>query len=107
MQKYYHTANKDVPHNDREPGEIAPIALAQLEEYRKLAAYWSVYLDTKKSGADRFGNPDVRKPMRCSACKQAIWFLCDEHGNGYDYTDDQIMTLTVAHIRQAHAEVLK
>lgn len=86
------TPNKMIPLNDREKGEIAPVALQQLAEYQKAADGWGIY-------------PDGRC-RRCMECDENIYFTEDSNGVPYTYTDTEIQSLTVAHIRQCHPEVI-
>lgn len=102
MEKgYYQTPNKMIPLNDREPGELAPIAIKQLEEYVKVARYWPVERHIHNT-PEKKGQPC----WCCGICDQTIWFVCDPYGTMYTYTTDEILALKVAHIRQSHAEVI-
>jgi hypothetical protein len=89
----WYTPNKFVPLNDREKGEIAPIALDQLKKYQEVAESWGVY-------------PDDRC-RRCMECDENIWFACDQNYQEYLYTDGEILALKVAHIRQCHDDWIK
>lgn len=71
-------------------GTVHGIALAQLAIYQEFAKEWPRY-------------PDSRS-IRCGKCDQSIWFLYDENGEVYRYTDDEKLALIVAHIRQNHEE---
>lgn len=82
------TANKMIPLNDREPGEIAQVAIDQLKPYQVAAKTWGVYPDDRAT--------------RCKRCDQCIWFTFDPHGEIYHYDDEEIQSLIVAHIRQVH-----
>lgn len=89
---YFLTPNLMIPGNDRDSGEIAPLALVELAKWQIIAESWGVYPDGKA--------------RRCMKCDQSIWFICDPHGEQYVYSDEEINALTVAHIRQVHAEVI-
>jgi len=78
--------------NDGKPGEIHPIALQQLETWQHIATVWAKYV----SG----------RCVRCDACGQSIYMHSDSQGNKYTYTHQETLALTVAHIRQRHAEVI-
>jgi hypothetical protein len=91
MAGYYQTPNLMIPHNKRNPGEIADIALADLAGWQAVASEWDVYTDGRVN--------------RCKECHQSIWFTKDPQGHDYQYTDDEILTLKVAHLRQCHAEI--
>lgn len=92
MAGYFQTPNMYVPYNDRESGEIAPIAIEQLEAWKAAAETWQTYTDGRAN--------------RCQECHQNIWFTKDPQGYPYTYTDDDISALKVAHIRQNHSEVV-
>lgn len=88
MEGYYNTPNKMIPHNDREPGTIADIALEELERWQEIVRPWETYTDGRAN--------------RCSECHQNIWFSKDPQGHEYQYTIDEILALKVAHVRQCH-----
>jgi hypothetical protein len=92
MTGYYVTPNKNVPLNDREPGTIAQVALDQLAEWNAIAERWH-YRETDNE-------------VRCDYCGQNLWFVHDKHGVMYDYSREELLALTVAHIRQNHSEVI-
>lgn len=91
MTGYYETPNQMIPLNDRAPGELAPIALEQLAPYQRIAEDWGIY---------------PQECYRCKKCDQSLWFVNDKRGQLYRYTDDEILALIVAHIRQRHPEVI-
>jgi len=93
---YYMTANKNIPLNDREPGEIADVAWAQLKPYREAAQTWPVYKHYE----------DNRHKNKCRVCSQNIYFDKDEDHNPYDYSDEEILALIVAHVRQCHSKIV-
>lgn len=102
MNGYYFTANKDIPYNDRRPGEIASVAIDQLKPYREAALTWPIYEIIRFS--------ETSPPRECNVCRecnQNIWFTTDEYGHKYDYNGDEIIALIVAHIRQIHSEMVK
>ena len=93
---YFQTPNVNIPLNKRDPGTIADVAKQQLEQYQALALVWgttNVYRDQ-------------RHCVVCSECRQCLWFRLDPNGNEYLYSDEELQTLKVGHIRQAHAEVI-
>lgn len=79
---------KQHPNDSPQDGTIHPIALTQLAVYRSRALLWDYYTDGRAN--------------RCYECHQNIWFSQDASGFDYVITDEQIIALTVAHIRQAH-----
>lgn len=87
-ESYSTTPNVMVPLNSRPQGTIAPVAMEQLRSYQARAREWQTW-------------PDGRC-RRCMECDENIYFTHDANGNGYNYTDDEINALTVAHIRQCH-----
>jgi hypothetical protein len=93
---YGFTPNKMIPLNDREPGEIAQVAIDQLQPYLIASETWPVYRQYR----------DERHEMICRVCAQCVWFLSDEHNNPYTYTDEEIRTLITGHIRRLHAEMV-
>jgi hypothetical protein len=72
---------------------IAALALCQLREWEVIAEQW--YTEVTDDGY-----------LRCGACTQAIVRKTDRHGTHYDLSAPEILALTVAHIRQNHAEVI-
>lgn len=95
------TPNKMIPLNDREPGEIAEIAWTQLKPYQIAARYWPIYQEMRHG--DTMG---PRWVHACRVCTQAVWFNSDEDRVDYNYTDEEKLTLIVAHVRRCHAEMV-
>lgn len=93
---YGFTPNKMIPLNDREKGQIAPVAIDQLRPFLIAAETWPVYRQYR----------DERHEMICRVCAQCLWFLSDEHNVPYDYTDEEIHTLITGHIRRLHADMI-
>jgi hypothetical protein len=91
MEGYYQTPNVNIPYNDRPKGEIAPIALAELESWRVVAIAWETYTDGRCN--------------RCHECHQNIWFSKDPVGREFHYSYEEIIAVTVAHLRQCHEEI--
>jgi hypothetical protein len=98
---YFQTPNLMIPYNDRPEGEIAPIALAQLEEWEAVAREWPVERHTHQS---EYSPP--RPGWCCAKCDKTIWFVNDPFGKIYQYTPREILALKVAHLRQCHQEVV-
>jgi hypothetical protein len=98
---YYQTANKDIPLNDRGKGEIAPIAFDQLRPYREAAQTWPVYNEMRDG--ETMG---PRWVHACRICTQAIWFNSDENKVAYDYSEEEMLALIIAHIRQCHSKLV-
>ena len=73
-------------------GEIHPLALNQLAVWQAACIDWPRY-------------PDGRC-VRCGKCDQSIYMRWDINQVRYQYTKDEILALIVAHVRQAHEEVL-
>jgi hypothetical protein len=98
---YYSTPNKNIPLNDREPGEVAAVAMEQLRSYQERAANWPVARHNDHHSEYAIGRPC----WCCTVCDpcQTLWFINDTAGGIYSYTDDEIMTMKVAHIRQVHS----
>jgi hypothetical protein len=90
MEGYYRTPNKMIPLNDRDPGEIADVALEQLKAWESIAESWDVYTDGRSN--------------RCKECHQNIWFSTDPQRGEYMYAPGEILALKVAHVRQCHSE---
>lgn len=93
---YGMTPNKMIPLNDREEGEIAAIAIQQLRPFQEAAEQWPIYYTIR----------DGRSCMCCRVCKFSLWFLRDIHDQPYQVSDGEKKTLTVAHIRQTHTEMV-
>jgi hypothetical protein len=89
---FFQTPNVMVPLNSREAGAIAPIAMDQLRSYQRTANHWPVY-EVRRDGRDC---------MCCQACDESLWFVTDREEQRYEYTEAELLTLKVAHIRQAH-----
>jgi hypothetical protein len=98
---YYTAPNSDIPLNNRDKGEVAPVAFDQLRPYQEAADQWPMHRathgGTAEEGPSRLG-------MECRFCGQFIYFIEDEDGYPYQYVNDEPKTLTVAHIRRQHSE---
>jgi hypothetical protein len=92
MTDYYQSSNVNIPHNHRQPGRIALVAIKRLAAYQRIARQWPSYLDGRAN--------------RCTECMQNMWFNTDGHGVSYEYSDYEILSLVTAHIRQVHSEVV-
>lgn len=80
------------PNDSPQDGTVHPIGLQQLAAWQAIAMDWPRY-------------PDGRA-VRCGKCDQALWFTSDIGGKPYIYEDHELLALRVAHIRQAHSEVI-
>jgi hypothetical protein len=85
-----------IPLNDREEGKIAQVALDQLAPFRAAAQQWPIYYTIR----------DARSCMACRVCHFSLWFLRDIHETPYQISEEEKTTLTVAHIRQSHTEMV-
>jgi hypothetical protein len=94
MTGYFQTPNANIPLNQREPGEIAEIAKEQLAQWEEIAQAWEL------SYRDDTGY------VRCLKCEQTIYRSHDDNGIPYMMIKGEKLALTVAHIRQVHAEVI-
>ena len=93
---YYNTPNVNVPLNKRPEGEIAEIAMLQLEIFQSRGRTWPT----------REVSRDDRHGMECSYCNQMLYFISDRNGILFQYADDELLALTVAHIRQKHERMV-
>lgn len=89
-------ANKMVPLNDREPGEIADIAKWQLRRYQNAADTWPLIEHRH----------NARMGWCCRKCDKTVYFTQDQYENSYTYVTAEIRALIVAHIRQSHADMV-
>lgn len=69
------------------------IAVRQLAAWESRARTWELYR----------ANDDEQTPVRCVKCGQSVFFTYDAFGIPYDYTEGELLALTVAHVRQVHA----
>lgn len=83
---------KASPNDSPMDGTIHPMALAELQEWNKIADTWPVYEDRE----------DGRSCVRCGHCNQSIYFLTDKQEHLYAYTPQMIQALKVGHIRRSH-----
>lgn len=98
---YYQAPNTMTPLNNRLPGTIAAIAMEQLKAWQAIAQHWPV--ERHCHDTEQYKG---RPCWCCAKCDKTIWFINDLDGNIYVYSADEILALKVAHIRQAHAEVM-
>jgi hypothetical protein len=91
-ETYTRTPNTMVPLNSRQQGEIASIAMEQLRTYQRTANHWPMF-EVRRDGRDC---------MCCQKCNESLWFVTDREEQRYVYTEAELLTLKVAHIRQAH-----
>lgn len=99
---YYNAPNADIPLNNRQAGEVAPVAFDQLRPYQEAADQWPMHSAWHKA------NEDMDMPamfgMECRFCGQFIWAIQDENSAPYQYEPGVTKALTVAHIRRQHQE---
>jgi hypothetical protein len=96
---YCLTPNVMVPLNSRETGSIATVAMEQLRHYQALASTWPMERHEHHSNTAK-GRP-CWCCVVCDPC-ETIWFINDRAGGIYSYSEEEILTLKVAHIRQVH-----
>lgn len=72
-------------------GGLSPVAARQLAAWEDIARSWALYNDSIC--------------FRCASCHIAVWRRVDEHGNEYQYTNEERSALIVAHLRQAHMDL--
>lgn len=96
MDGFYFTPNINIPLNKREPGTIADVAWEQLKRFRIAAETWPIYRHYR----------DGRHCMVCRFCDQCVWFVMDPNGKEYEYTDDDIRSVIIAHVRQIHSDIV-
>lgn len=91
---YQAAPNTAVPLNNRQRGEVASVAVEQLRSYQGRATYWPVERHVHY----------LRACWCCTVCDpcETLWFVADTEDNVFTYTEDEILTLKVAHIRQTH-----
>lgn len=80
------------PNDSPRDGTIHGIAIEQLAAYQTQAKDWPRYPDGSY--------------VRCGHCNQALWRTYDDDGTPFRYEGHEKIALTVAHIRQRHAEVV-
>jgi hypothetical protein len=102
MERSFLTPNTQIPLNSRPPGTIADIAWTQLQPYRIAAQVWPVYQEARQDES----TGGVRWVHACRTCNQALWFNTDAYKVTYDYTEDEKLTLIIAHIRRCHADIV-
>lgn len=74
-----------------EDPQLAPLALRQLSAWEQIADTWETWLDA-----------DVQ---RCGPCGKGLYLALDASGNWFRYTHEQILALTVLHLRNHHADL--
>lgn len=98
---YFQASNVSIPINQRPKGELANIAVTQLEAFQLRGRTWPLREVSREDD-----NNNYRHGMECSYCNQMIYFISDVTGILYEYTDDEKLALIVAHIRQAHERIV-
>lgn len=74
-------------------GGIAPVARAQLAAWEEIAMDWALVTAPGEHHA------------RCHSCGQSVIRLFDDRENIYEYSAEQRLALTVAHLRQVHPDL--
>ena len=87
---------QESPNDSPGDGTLHPMAIEQLMPYVRAAGSWPVQHVMR----------DGRECHACGLCDQNLWFTSDKGGNQFLYTAEQITDVKVAHIRQAHSEVV-
>ena len=72
--------------------DLAPAARQQLAAWETLARDWPVV-------------SDLTTVSRCGDCGQGVMLLSDRAGKPYCYTPDQVLALTVNHLRSCHPDL--
>ena len=81
------------PNDSAKDGTLHEIALRELGMWEGIAWEWPCWQDSEGY-------------IRCRECGQAITRTQDNYGVEYELAADQILSLTVAHLRQRHSEVV-
>ena len=71
---------------------MSTLAERQLAAWEAIAEGWPVDLDAEGIG-------------RCRDCGKGVLMWIDRHGRPYRYTHEQVLSLTVLHLRNFHAEL--
>jgi hypothetical protein len=79
----------------RRDGKLAPLALAQLASWESLAREWPVKAIRKETGTH----------LSCAICKMTLLPISDVFGNGYVFSGDNALAMTVAHLRRLHPNI--
>lgn len=90
------------PNNSPRDGTIHPIAQQQLLEWQAIAERWHY---SEENRYDDYLERD-REVVACGYCSQNLWFVRDDEGRLFEYSREQLLALTVAHIRQRHPEAI-
>lgn len=75
-------------------GELAPVAIRQLAAWEKIAEAWQAKVALDEEGVGR-----------CGDCGKGVLVWIDRHGSPYRYTHEQVLALTVLHLRNHHADL--
>jgi hypothetical protein len=79
---------------------IARLGLVQLSAWEALARDWPLVPDAQPHGDP----PSLALCDRC-VCGVGVIRTHDDLGNVYSYTDQEKLSLTVAHLRSAHTDI--
>jgi hypothetical protein len=88
----FYVPNTKIPLNNRPKGVVAGVAVNQLKTYQERAANWPMFR-VRRDGRDLYA---------CQLCEQSLFFYSDEEEQPFVYSDDELLALKVAHIRQNH-----
>jgi hypothetical protein len=89
------------PNDSPRDGTIHVIAREILESFTNAARRWPLREVWREDD-----NNNTRHGMACSYCDQIIYFISDSRGILFDYSDDELLLLTVAHVRQIHERIV-
>lgn len=73
---------------------MSQVALRQLAAWEKLAESWQEKVALDEEGVGR-----------CGECGKGVLVWIDRLGNPYRYTHEQVLALTVLHLRNFHADL--
>ena len=76
-------------HGRLEPPQLGWLATSQLAAWEAIAETWA-------------GQDDYTTVHRCAECGQGIYLLTSVAGVPYRYTREQVLSLTVLHLRNFH-----
>jgi hypothetical protein len=77
----------------------AHLAQDQLRPFREAALTWPIWTTLRHSETS-----PPRWSHVCRYCDQTIWFKNDLQNRPFTYSEEEIVTLITAHIRQVHSK---